>query len=119
MPTESEPVNVNFTIPFRKNLKKLSKRYRRIRSDLQPLIDQLLEGKLPGVQLTGIELPMFKVRLRNSDTNTGKSGGYRVVYYTRTPRQVVLMIIFSKSDRESIKTNELIEILTAYEQSSE
>ena len=118
MPSDSESIQVSFTLPFRKNVKKLSKRYRHIRSDLQPLIDQLSAGELPGVQLSGIEVPMFKVRLKNSDNRKGKSGGYRVVYYVKTQNQVVLIIVFSKSDVADIGVSELIEIMTEYDQSS-
>lgn len=119
MPSNSGSVDVDFTVPFLKNLKKLSKRYRRIRSDLRPLIDQLSAGELPGVQLTGVDLPIFKVRLKNSDTKKGKSGGYRVVYYVKTQSQIILMIIFSKSDIPNIETSELMKILVEYEKSSE
>jgi len=48
-----EPVSISFTLEFKRNLRALSKKYRSIRSDIQPLIDNLLAGELPGDQVPG------------------------------------------------------------------
>lgn len=79
MPSEPVPVEVTLTPLFKKDLKKLAKRYRHIRSDLQPLMNQLLIGELPGSRVTGAALTLFKVRVKNSDIQKGKSAGYRVI----------------------------------------
>jgi hypothetical protein len=34
-----EPVSISFTLEFKRNLRALAKKYRYIRSDIQPLID--------------------------------------------------------------------------------
>jgi mRNA-degrading endonuclease RelE of RelBE toxin-antitoxin system len=47
------PVNIEFTPEFKRNLRALSKKYRHIRSDLDPLILDLQNGLLPGDQVTG------------------------------------------------------------------
>lgn len=42
MPSEpTEPVQVEYTPEFKRNLRVLAKKYRRIRSDVQPVIEQL------------------------------------------------------------------------------
>jgi len=41
MPTEPLRVQVEFTPEFKRNLRALSKKYRHIRSDVQPVIDRL------------------------------------------------------------------------------
>ncbi len=72
-------VEVRFTPPFKRRLKSLSKRYRQIPSDIQPIIDELSSGNFIGNQISGIESTVLKVRAKNSDIPTGKSGGYRVI----------------------------------------
>ena len=59
---------------------------------------------------------MFKVRAKNSDIQKGKSGGYRVIYYLKTNTQILLITIYSKSDRTDIDTAEIGEILTCAEE---
>lgn len=54
MPTD--PVSISFTLEFKRNLRALAKKYRSIRSDVQPLIDQLLAGELPGDHVPGASL---------------------------------------------------------------
>ena len=48
MPSESMPIDIALTPYFGKDLKTLAKRYRNVCSDLQPLIEQLQAGELPG-----------------------------------------------------------------------
>lgn len=46
-----EPVQVEFTPEFKRNLRALSKKYRHIRSDIQPVIGQLEAGEIIGDQV--------------------------------------------------------------------
>ncbi|WP_198134526.1 hypothetical protein [Geotalea uraniireducens] len=55
----SEHVIISFTLEFKRNLRALAKKYRSIRSDIQPLIDHLLAGELPGDQVPGVSLTIF------------------------------------------------------------
>jgi mRNA-degrading endonuclease RelE of RelBE toxin-antitoxin system len=83
MPNESAttpPRDVRFTPEFKRNLRQLAKKYRHIRSDIQPVVDTLMAGELPGDKIPGIGFPVYKVRIRNSDASRGKSGGYRMIY---------------------------------------
>ncbi len=115
MSNESPSVEVALTSRFQKDLRTLAKHYRRIRSDVQPLIQQLETGELPGDQIAGIKLTLFKVRLKNSDIQKGKSAGYRVVYYLKTKENVILVTIYSKSDQSDIDLNTVKTILAQYE----
>ena len=61
MPNESsEPVQVEFTPEFKRNLRALFKKYRHIRSDVQPVIDQLQAGEVMGDQVPGTHYTIFK-----------------------------------------------------------
>jgi hypothetical protein len=42
---------------------------------VQPLLDELNQGQTPGDQIPGVPYEVFKVRVRNSDSGKGKSGG--------------------------------------------
>ena len=113
--TESLPIEIRFTPDFRKQLRKLEKRYRKIKSDLEPILIQIQMGEIIGDRLQGIDVEVFKVRVRNSDTNRGKSGGYRVIYWLKLPECVVLLDIYSKSDREDIEINIIQDIITEFD----
>ena len=109
------PVQVTFSDRFEYDVRRLGKRYRRIRLDIQPLIGRLELGELPGNQIPGMEHTIFKVRVKNSSVQKGKSGGYRVVYYLKTRNQILFITMYSKSDRSDITAAEVREILTRAE----
>ena len=109
------PVQVTFRDRFEYDVRRLGKRYRRIRLDIQPLIGRLELGELPGNQIPGMEYTVFKVRVKNSSVQKGKSGGYRVVYYLKTRNQILFITMYSKSDRSDITAAEVREILTRAE----
>ncbi|MFM6465511.1 MAG: type II toxin-antitoxin system RelE family toxin [Planktothrix sp.] len=100
-------IEVRFTLPFIRRLKALTKRYRKIQSDIQPIIEQLQIGNFIGEQLSGINLVVFKVRAKNSDIPTGKSGGYRVIYQVVSPELVLLLLIYAKSDQADVSLDEI------------
>ena len=109
------PVQVTSSDRFENDIRRLGKRYRRIRLDIQPLIEQLEFGKLPGDQIPGMDYTVFKVRVKNSSVQRGKSGGYRVIYYLKTRDQILLVTMYSKSDQSDITATEVREILTRAE----
>jgi mRNA-degrading endonuclease RelE of RelBE toxin-antitoxin system len=109
MPTES--INISFTLEFKRNLRALAKKYRSIRSDVQPLIDSLQSGALPGDQVSGVNLTIFKVRLQNSDIQKGKRSGYRCIYYLKTDSAIILVTIYSKSEQADVSAARIHSIL--------
>lgn len=60
MQNESSPIQIALTPRFKKDLRKLAKRYRSIRSDIQPLIEQLQAGEIPGDAITGVKYQEFR-----------------------------------------------------------
>lgn len=107
----TEVVNISFTLEFKRNLRALSKKYRSIRADIQPLIDELLLGEFPGDQVPGVSLAVFKVRLKNRDIQKGKRSGYRCIYYLKTRNDIILVTIYSKSEQSDISITRLQTIL--------
>ncbi len=97
-------ISIRFSPEFEKQLYKLSKRYRKIRDDIEPTILQLQQGEIIGDRLIGLgeEYQVYKVRVKNSNIQKGKSGGYRLVYYLQTATSIILLTVYSKSDQEDI-----------------
>ncbi|MEQ9372305.1 MAG: type II toxin-antitoxin system RelE/ParE family toxin [Coleofasciculus chthonoplastes F3-SA18-01] len=105
--SENLAVEVRFTLPFKRRLKSLSKRYRQIRKDIQPIIDELQAGNFVGAQIAGTNYVVFKVRAKNSDIPAGKSGGYRLIYQLVSPQCVLLLLIYAKSDQADVAAAEI------------
>ena len=82
------PVEVIPSPLFIRRVKQLRKRYRHIREDLQPLIEQLEQGQTPGDRVRAKSHTVYKTRLPNQDSQRGKSGGYRVIYYIQTGKGI-------------------------------
>jgi len=116
MQSEPSPIQIALTPRFKRDIRELAKRYRSIRSDIQLLIEQLQAGELPGDRIAGVKYQIFKVRLKNSNLQKGKSGGYRVIYYVKTEQEVILATIYSKSDISDVSNEVIEEAIAQYEQ---
>ena len=94
---------------FLKEVKKLHKRYKSISKDLKLFREELKDNPRSGIDL---ENNCYKIRLSNSSVPTGKSGGFRVVYYfVDVDNTIFLIHIYSKSDTVNISENKILEIL--------
>lgn len=109
-------VSIRFSDEFEQELYRLSKRFRNIRSDVQPIIEQLQQRNFVGDRIAGIgeEYIVYKVRVRNSNIQKGKSAGYRLIYQVESPTSILLLMIYSKSDREDIGANEIRNIVADF-----
>ena len=112
----AEPVQVEYTPEFKRNLRALAKKYRYIRSDVQPIIDRLQAGEVIGDQVSGTRYAIFKVRVRNSDIRKGKRSGYRLIYHLKTPTSIVLVTIYSKLDQADISAEQIRRILREFDE---
>ncbi len=110
-----EIINIEFTPEFKRNVRALSKKYRHIRSDIQPLIEQLEKGEIVGDKIPGVKYSVFKVRLLNSDIQKGKSAGYRLIYYFKSPKNIILITIYSKSDQSDITATKIRSIINEFD----
>ncbi|MBW4653155.1 MAG: type II toxin-antitoxin system RelE/ParE family toxin [Kaiparowitsia implicata GSE-PSE-MK54-09C] len=117
--TDAPSMQILVTSDFQGQLRRLAKRYRNIRSDLQPLFNDLERGNCPGDQISGTTYTVFKVRVKNSDIQKGKSAGYRVIYQLRDNICVLLVTIYSKSDETTLAASEIREIIDRFNQPPE
>jgi len=94
---------------FTSKVKKLAKKYKNIKSDLQELRKELSMNANAGIP---IAYNCYKMRLANSSIPTGKSGGFRIVYYfVDANNRIYLMTIYSKTQKENLSDSELAELL--------
>lgn len=114
--SQQSVVNIDLTPEFQRSLHALAKRYRSIRSDIQVVIQELQQGNFVGDRLTGIgeSYIALKVRVKNRDIQKGKSAGYRLIYQVESPTSVILLTIYSKSDRDDISRKEIRDILNEF-----
>lgn len=80
------------------------------------MIEQLEQGELPGDQIPSIGYTVFKLRVRNSDIQKGKSGGYRLIYYVKTATAIILLTIYTKSEQVDMAVKDIQSIIRDYEQ---
>ena len=116
MPNRSgKKVQVSFTPEFKRNVRQLAKKYRYIRSDIQPVIEQLESGQTPGDQIRRTHYTVFKVRIKNTDIKKGKRSGYRMIYYFKPRESVVLITIYSKTEQGDISSDSIRRIIADFE----
>jgi mRNA-degrading endonuclease RelE of RelBE toxin-antitoxin system len=113
--TEATPIEIKLTIEFQRKIRVLAKKYRRIRLDLQDVLQKLQAGDFVGDRLQDVGSTVLKARVKNSDAQRGKSGGYRLIYWLQSPSRVVLLDIYSKSEQDNIEVAEIQRILINYE----
>lgn len=114
--SQQSVVRVDLTPEFQHSLRDLAKRYRSIRSDIQVVVQELQIGNFVGDRLTGMGegYVVLKTRVKNRDIQKGKSAGYRLIYQVESPKSVLLLTIYSKSDREDISIKEIRNILNEF-----
>jgi mRNA-degrading endonuclease RelE of RelBE toxin-antitoxin system len=94
---------------FRKELKKLAKKYHTLKTDLAHLFEILEENPIQG---TPLGKNCYKIRLAISAKGKGKSGGARIITnFVIAEETVYLLSIYDKSDKENLTDKELNELL--------
>jgi len=87
---------------FDRALKQLAKHFPKVKRLVAELAIQLENGEILGDRIPNSPYELYKVRLPNPDSQKGKSGGFRVIYYLKTAENILLVIIYSKSDYPDI-----------------
>jgi len=109
------PTRVIVADQFYRDARKLQRDYPKILQDVRALRAQLEADERPGDRLKGLDYIAFKVRVKNSDAQRSKSGGYRVIYYLETAEQIALITIYSKSKQSDIPVDKLRRFIAEYE----
>lgn len=102
---------IKFSDNFLKEAKKLSKKFKNLKIDLKQAVKEIEDKNDLGVYL-GFNL--FKKRVKNSSIPTGKSGGFRVIIYQQLEDKIVMISIYSKTEKENLSDEELSLFLKNY-----
>lgn len=102
------------TEAFTKHLKQLSKKYPSLKNEYTDLLDSLQQNLSLG---TALGKDCYKIRMKISSKNTGKSGGARVITYVKIElSRITLLDIYDKSEKANITDKELLALLKKAEE---
>ncbi|CAA6810716.1 MAG: Addiction module toxin RelE [uncultured Sulfurovum sp.] len=104
-------MDVLYSPTFKKSAKRLSKHYKSLKKDIQSFLDSLDDSPKQGSKLAE---GLYKVRIKNSDNNKGKSAGYRIITYSMVDDEIFLVDIYSKSEMENIADEAIDMIVNEY-----
>lgn len=97
------------TLLFLSELKTLRKKYPSIVNDVDHFIQSLKETPVKGVSLGN---DCYKARIQIRSKGKGKSGGARIITYVKMIKEKVYLIsIYDKSERDTLTSKEIKEIL--------
>lgn len=107
----SKELKVTFTPVFKRDYKRLAKRYVSLESDLRQLVVELKSDPTQGVSLGS---GAYKLRMAITSKRKGKSGGARLITYLilATPEddefdELYLLSIYDKSEQAAISDKKL------------
>jgi mRNA-degrading endonuclease RelE of RelBE toxin-antitoxin system len=108
-------LTIKYSTRFLKDAKRLKekKNFRKIADDIKEVEDWLKSGEVKGDLIEGLSgLQIFKIRQKNSSINIGKSAGFRIIYYhIREDDIIVMLTIYSKTEKGNVSRQEILEIL--------
>ena len=85
---------------FKKEAKRLVKKYPSLKSELAELAEALSANPTMG---TALGQEVYKIRVSIKSKGKGKSGGARIITYVITPqKEVYLLTIYDKAEFDSI-----------------
>ena len=106
------PYKIELSENFKKEAKKLIKKFPSLKLELTKLFAQLEDTPNMG---TPIGNNVYKIRLSIASKNKGKSGGARVMSFVQVIDTTVLLFsIYNKGDKNSISDKEIKELLKGY-----
>ncbi len=97
---------------FRKEVKRLTKKYQSLKTELAELFAELEENPTTGTPLGN---DIYKIRLAIASNNKGKSGGARVLSFVKVTQTTVLLFsIYNKGEIDNITDKEIKELIKGY-----
>lgn len=101
--------NVVLTDDFKRDAKKLIKKYRSIASEISDLVESL---EIDPIQGEPLGKDCYKIRMAIASKNKGKSGGSRIITCVKIiDEMVILLSIYDKSEKENIENSTLKSLL--------
>ena len=100
---------------FRRGLNRLTDKYPSVVEEADRLSQRLRAGALPGTRMRRVGRNVYKVRLPNRSARRGKSGGFRVIYQERDGVLVLLLLIYSKTERADIPDEAIRRVIAEFD----
>ena len=95
---------------FKREIKKLSKKFPSMRGDFAQLVKEVQQNPQQGAPLGN---HCYKIRMAITSKGQGKSGGARVITYLHVSQTTVyLLSIYDKFDKETISDKDLKGLLS-------
>lgn len=101
--------NIELTDNFKKEAKRLIKKYKSLKSEITTLITELETNPTKGTPLGN---DIYKIRLAIKSKGKGKSGGARIVSFVKVVEtEVLLFSIYNKGEKDTIIDKEIKELI--------
>lgn len=104
--------NIELAVNFKKEAKRLSKKYPSLKTELTKLFAELEQNPTNGTPLGN---DIYKIRLAIASKNKGKSGGARVISFVKVINQTAyLLSIYSKGEVNNLTDKQIQELIKEY-----
>lgn len=101
--------SIELSANFKKEAKRLVKKYPSLKTELAKLFIQLEENPTTG---TPLGHDIYKIRLAIASKNKGKSGGARVLSFVKVTQTTVLLFsIYSKGEIDNLTDKQIQELI--------
>lgn len=102
-------IKITYTPEFKKEYKRLSKKFTSLESDIKFLIEELYTNPKLGKSLGS---NAYKIRCQVKSKGKGKSGGVRIItYYLEEDHKIYLLNIYDKSEKQSISAKQIRDLI--------
>ena len=103
---------IELTNNFKKEAKKLIKKYASLRAEIAELGKELAQNPTTGTPLGN---DVYKIRFAIASKNKGKAGGARVISFVKIINKTVyLLAIYSKGEKDTMTDKEIETLLEEY-----
>jgi mRNA-degrading endonuclease RelE of RelBE toxin-antitoxin system len=104
--------NIELSDNFKREAKKLTKKYPSLKTELAELFALLEENPTLGTPLGN---NIYKIRLAVASKNKGKSGGARVLSFVKVTKTAVLLFsIYSKGEVDNLADSQIQQLIKDY-----
>jgi mRNA-degrading endonuclease RelE of RelBE toxin-antitoxin system len=104
--------SVELSPNFKKEAKRLSKKYLSLKPELDTLFKELEKNPTLGLPLGN---DVYKIRLAIASKNKGKSGGARILSFVKVVKTTVLLFaIYSKGEEDNLTDKQIRELIKEY-----
>lgn len=111
MSTSYLMTKITYTPEFKKEFKRLSKKFVSLNQDMKDLVAELEKNPILG---KSIGKNIFKIRLGIKSKGKGKRGGAKVITYLYSLNdELYLLYLYDKSEQETISTKEIESIINS------